>query len=133
MLTTHDYLRAAKQRFTTAEFLLDHDYTLDALYLAGYSVECSLKALILQRTPETNQIPTFERISSGSHWHKAEHLKAELKSNHVEMPLELVKRLRRFEWDTSLRYESGRRNRGEVRGYLKTAKAVIDWVEEQMQ
>ena len=41
MLTARDFWRAAAQRFTTAEFLLRNGYTLDALYLAGYSVECA--------------------------------------------------------------------------------------------
>lgn len=43
---TH-FQRAAGQRFTTAEFLLRHRYALDAMYLAGYTIECTLKALIL--------------------------------------------------------------------------------------
>ena len=38
------------QRLTTAEFLLENGYNLDAMYLAGYTVECTLKALILRKS-----------------------------------------------------------------------------------
>lgn len=42
-----DCLKVAKQRLTTAETLLREKLTLDAQYIGGYAVECSLKALIL--------------------------------------------------------------------------------------
>jgi hypothetical protein len=41
-LTSRDFLRAAGQRLTTAEFLLKSGYNLDAMYLAGYGLECAL-------------------------------------------------------------------------------------------
>ena len=56
-----------------------------------------------------------------------------LRDQGVTVPLQLGKRIRRFDWSTSLRYETGRRDLGETRGFLKTAKAVSDWVEEQLQ
>jgi HEPN domain-containing protein len=43
--------RIAEQRLAAAELLLEHQFYLDAVYLAGYTVECSLKALILRWTP----------------------------------------------------------------------------------
>ena len=45
-----------------AQFLLDHDYTTAAVYLAGYGVECALKALLLSIVPVREQaaiIQTF--------------------------------------------------------------------------
>lgn len=39
-------LKAADQRFTSAEFLLATPMRLDSIYLAGYTVGCALKALI---------------------------------------------------------------------------------------
>lgn len=132
MLTSRDFQRAAEQRLTTAEFLLESDYTLDALYLAGYSVECTLKALIMHLTPMANQADTFLRLKSGSRMHYPEHLKKELRDLGCAIPIDLVRRFRRFEWSTSLRYESGRRPRGEVRGYFKTAVATIEWVKGEI-
>ena len=42
--TSRDFQKAAAQRLTTAETLLREKHTLDAQYLGGYTVECSLKA-----------------------------------------------------------------------------------------
>ena len=39
--------RAGKQRFDEAQLLLEAGRTTGAVYLAGYTVECFLKALIL--------------------------------------------------------------------------------------
>ena len=133
MLTSREFQRASEKRFTSAEFLLDHGYTLDAFYLAGYSVECILKALIMHLTPEPDREATFDRLKSGAKMHYPENLKEELKNLRRPIPIDLVKRLRRFEWSTDLRYESGRRPRSEVRGYVKVATTVIEWVKGEMQ
>jgi hypothetical protein len=45
--------RAAAQRLTAAEFLLNNHFHLEAVYIGGYVVECALKALALRRTPAT--------------------------------------------------------------------------------
>jgi len=42
----------AKQRFDDALLLLEMGRTTAAVYLAGYSVECMLKALILSAVPQ---------------------------------------------------------------------------------
>lgn len=132
MLTSRDFQRAAQQRLTTAEFLLDHDFPLDAFYLAGYAVECMIKSLILHLTSEIDRAETFERLRQGSRMHYPEHLKAELRALGCELPLDLTRRFRRFEWSTDLRYESGRWPMGEVRGYLKTARLTFDWARGAM-
>src|SRR5438132_7003333 len=41
------YYRAAKQRFDDSQHLLRAERTTGAVYLAGYTVECFLKALVL--------------------------------------------------------------------------------------
>jgi hypothetical protein len=130
--SSRDFQRAAKQRLTTAEFLLENRYNLDAMYLAGYTIECTLKALILQLTPDGDQIQRLKQISSGKQMHSPEVLGGILKDQGQPIPLLLVKRFRRFGWSTDLRYESGRRETGETRGFLRTAKETYDWVEEQL-
>ena len=64
--------------------------------------------------------------------HYPEHLREELRKRGRDIPLDLIKRFRRFDWSTNLRYESGRRRRGEVRGYLKTAQRLIVWAKGEM-
>ena len=46
------FYRAAFQRLDDAQFLKDAARTTAAVYLAGYSVECIIKALILSVVPE---------------------------------------------------------------------------------
>lgn len=132
--TARDFQRAAGQRLTTAQFLLDNRYNLDALYLAGYTVECSLKALILELTPAAERAKTLKKISSGKKMHEPEVLGMLLKNLGRPIPLVLVRRIRssRSGWTTALRYESGRWDTGETRSFLRSAKAVYDWVERQL-
>ena len=49
------YYQSAKQRFEDAEFLMEAARTTGAVYLAGYGVECMLKALILTMVSENQR------------------------------------------------------------------------------
>src|SRR5205809_766283 len=124
-----DFLRAALQRLTVAAFLQSHGYNLDATYLAGYAIECSLKAVILQLTPPAARQRTLALITAGAAMHRPEVLAPLLKALGEPVPLDLVKKYRRFAWTTALRYETGRKRTGEARGFLKAAKATYDWAE----
>jgi HEPN domain-containing protein len=130
--SSREFQRAARQRLTTAEFLFENDYTLDATYLAGYTVECSLKALILRLTPAKKQPEMLKKISSGKLMHDPEILNGILKNLKNPIPLALIKGLRKAGWSTDLRYEFGRRDRERTQGFLKTAKEVYDWVQGQL-
>jgi hypothetical protein len=130
--TSRDFQRAAAQRLTTAETLLREKLTLDAQYLGGYTVECSLKALILELTPETDKADKLKEITAGAKMHRPDILLGELRNLGVALPLVLAKRMRRFDWTTDLRYETGRRDTGETTAFLTTAKAIYDWVEGQL-
>ncbi|MBL8864173.1 MAG: hypothetical protein JNK93_01285 [Planctomycetia bacterium] len=130
--SSRDFLKVAVQRMTTAEVLLREKLTLDAQYIGGYTVECSLKALILHRTPETDRPETLTRITSSSRMHRSDVLLGELRDLGVALPLALAKRMRRFDWTTDLRYETGRRDTGETIAFLKTTKLIFDWVEGQL-
>ena len=46
------FYRVAYQRFEEAEVLFEAGYYIGAVHLAGYAVECMLKTLILEATPE---------------------------------------------------------------------------------
>ncbi len=81
--------------------------------------------------PQRDEI--YERLTHGATYHKPEHLLARLKEQGVALTPELAKRMRRFDWGTGLRYEIGRKDTGETNGLLKTARAIYDWVEGQIQ
>ena len=130
--SSRDFLRAAAQRLTTAQFLLENRYNLDAMYLGGYTVECALKALIMEATPTPGRPAMLARITSGKKMHNHEILGEILKTLNRPIPLELVRRFRRSAWSTDLRYESGRGDSGETRGFLRTATQAYDWVKGQL-
>lgn len=130
--TSRDFQKVAAQRFTTAEALLRLRLNLDAQYLGGYTVECSLKALILHHTPDAEKPQRLKLITSGAKMHRPDVLLGELRDLGIALPPHLAKRMRRFDWTTDLRYETGRRDRGETVAFLKTVKAMYDWVEGQL-
>ena len=84
--SSQDFQRAARQRLSTAEFLLGNRYNLDAMYLAGYAVECTLKALILDATPTGHRAETLRMISSGKKMHDTEVLGGILKDGPAHSP-----------------------------------------------
>src|SRR5947207_14616116 len=92
--TSRDFQRAALQRLTTAEALLGLRLNLDAQYLGGYTVECSLKALILEQTPPADKADTLKRSSSGATMHRRDVLLGKLTELGVVVTLELGRRLR---------------------------------------
>jgi hypothetical protein len=131
--TPRDFLRVAAQRLTAAQDIANTlGLTLEAQYIAGYSVECALKALILEKTDESGRPNLLERLTHGATWHKPEVLLGILRDQGIFLTKELAKRMRRFDWTTDLRYEIGRKPTGETNGLLNTASAIYDWVREQI-
>src|SRR5437660_7921178 len=85
--TSRDFQKVAGQRLTTAQTLLREKLTLDAQYLGGYTVECSLKALILHRTPDPGKFEKLTRLTSGAKMHRPEVLLGELRDLGTVLPL----------------------------------------------
>lgn len=131
--TARDFLKVALQRLTAAEEIMETlRLSLKAQYIAGYSVECSLKALILERTPEVDRPDVLDRLTHGATYHRAEVLLDRLREQGVFLTVDLAKRMRRFDWTTDLRYETGRKDTGETNGLLRPAIAIYEWVEGQI-
>ena len=131
--TPRDFLRVALQRLTAAEEIMDKlRLTLEAQYIGGYSVECSFKALILEKTSEADRPAILDQLTHGATYHNVEALLDRLRERGVALTPELAKRMRRFDWTTDLRYEIGRKDTGETNGLLRTAREIYHWVEGQM-
>ena len=131
--TPRDFLKVALQRLTAAEEIMDKlRFTLEAQYIGGYSVECSFKALILEKTPEAERPAMLDRLTHGATYHKVEALLDRLRERGIALTPDLAKRMRRFDWTIGLRYEIGRKDTGETNGLLHTARDIYHWVEGQM-
>ena len=71
--TQRDFLRVASQRLDGAELILKSSkLTLEALYLGDYAIECSLKALILEKPPIMPRIEMLYRLTLGAVNHRAD-------------------------------------------------------------
>jgi hypothetical protein len=131
--TPRDFLKVSLQRLTAAEVIMGKlRLSLEAQYIGGYSIECSLKALILEKTAEADRSDMLDKLTHGATYHRAEVLLDILRERGVFLTVELAKRMRRFDWTTGLRYETGRKDTGETNGLLRTAKAIYEWVEGQI-
>ncbi|WP_435022285.1 HEPN domain-containing protein [Tundrisphaera sp. TA3] len=127
-------MKAALQRLSAAEAIFETlRINLEAQYIGGYAVECALKALILEKTPEADRPETLYRLTRGIAAHRKEVLLGRLRELGITLTPELAGRMRRFDWDTSLRYETGRLDTGETRALLKTAKSICEWVGGQIR
>lgn len=130
-----DFLRVAQQRLEAAELIFRlTPLNLEAQYIGGYAIECSFKALILENTPIMQRIDMLHRITRGAANHRADVLVGKLRELGVSLTSDLAVRVRRFQdqWDSSLRYETGRRDTGETRGLLRTARTIHQWAEGQI-
>jgi hypothetical protein len=125
--------RAARARLAAARFLLEHGFRLDAVYLAGYCIECALKSLILKRTPANVYDDIQWRITHGSRAHDFDGLVAILKRRPINcvVPSRIQFLLRRAgSWSTSLRYQTGTVRQSEAGQFLEGADSIRVWCQE---
>jgi len=127
------YYRAAKQRFADAQLLLNADRTTGAVYLAGYTVECFLKALLLASVAPRLRRKLLDEFR-GSRAHNMEWL-GTLYRQHGDtaIPLDVSRHLSRLApWSTDLRYATGMLGRREADQFLKSVIAITNWAEGRM-
>jgi hypothetical protein len=127
------YYRAGKQRFDDAQLLLREGRTTGGVYLAGYTVECLLKALVLASVAAGLRQQLFREFR-GSRAHDIEWLGA-LYRRHVgaAVPRDITRHLSRVaSWSTDLRYATGLVKRREADEFLDAVIAVAAWADGRM-
>jgi HEPN domain-containing protein len=120
--------RASAGRFEEAQFLLhEGGFTTAAVYLAGYAVECILKALILSNEPEARHGGTLSTFR-GASAHALEWLCERLAERSVRLSPAASRDLAMVAgWTTSLRYDPRRIKRDEAEAILQAAARLIEW------
>ena len=124
--------RAATERLEDARVLHAAGRDQAAIYLAGYSVECGLKALLVERTPAAGR-PARLLTFRGVHAHDYRWLRVRLAAAGVfpgaaeRTALDAV----RF-WSTSLRYDPSRGDVTAARGFIAAAATILGWVERSL-
>jgi HEPN domain-containing protein len=105
---------------------------LDAIYLAGYGVECGLKALLIARSPRSRRSTIERRAFRGRAGHDYENLRALLQRQGVTFPLPIARLFRSVStWTTDLRYEVGRGSSEDAQAFILAAREIIEWLERQ--
>jgi HEPN domain-containing protein len=125
------FRRAAVQRLEAARFLLDSEAFLDAVYLAGYVVECALKALILERTPVSKRGEACRELTSGARAHNFDVLSGLLKVKGCTIPDEIEECLASLadQWRTDLRYVGTFVPRREAERFIDQVRSVYEWMQ----
>ena len=110
------FYRSAKQRFEDADFLLEGGRSTGAVYLAGYGVECMLKALILSCLSSTARRREMLAEFRGAAAHNYDWLKARyFLHGGASFPADISKFLRACKYLEHRLEISFRENRGERR------------------
>lgn len=129
------FQRVADQRLTAAEVLLKAGLNLEAIYLAGYAVECSLKSVVLKRTPHRSLGEMIRRLTRvGARGHDFDYLRVTLARRPISCPLptDVVEWLRRVRtWETDLRYEVNRVNDDDAKDFIDAVIGIRDWAKHR--
>jgi hypothetical protein len=122
------FYRCAEQRFAEGQVLLRSGYTTGAVYLAGYGVECILKALILAVTP-FNEADDVLRTFRGARAHDYGSLKERYRikagraiSREINEAFTLIEW-----WSTELRYSPAAVKDRDARTFMEAAGTVMAW------
>jgi hypothetical protein len=86
----------------------------------------------MERTAEVDRLAMLQRLTHGANHHRPEVLLDRLRDLGIALTPELARRVRRFDWTTDLRYETGRKDTGETNALLNTARAIYEWVRPQI-
>src|SRR5271155_1986315 len=124
------FCRCAFQRFGEAEVLLRAAYTTGAVYLAGYAIECILKALVITAVPVTSQAKTLKSFRAGKA-HEYEWLRRlYLPSGGERLPANIARRFTLVnDWSTDLRYPPHSVRGDDAEAFLESPQAIIKWAD----
>lgn len=127
------FYRVAKQRFDDALLLLEMGRTTAAVYLAGYSVECMLKALILSAVPQA-QAEEILGLFRGARAHDYEWLlRLYTEKGGARMPPAIVPYFARVNsWSTDMRYVPGTIAMCEAQGFVDAATEILTWADGRL-
>jgi|ERR1043166_350382 HEPN domain-containing protein len=127
------FYQAAMQRFSDAQFLLDNKRTTGAVYLAGYSVECMLKALLLSVLSPGERADMVKSFL-GSKGHNFAWLKRRyLENGGPPVPATVERRLMvAATWRTDMRYLSSALRESEARLFLAACEGILSWVDGRL-
>ena len=127
------FFRVAGLRYTEAQRLRDLRLTLAAVYLAGYTVECVLKALLLAATPEQEQRAVMGDFRGQSAHDFAWLLERYRSAGGAFQPREVTGALLVLNgWETALRYSPTADYDGDVAAFFLAVETVTTWARSRI-
>ncbi|HEX4143456.1 MAG TPA: HEPN domain-containing protein [Pirellulales bacterium] len=122
------FWRVALQWQAAARLLLDGGQNSAAVYLAGYRVECTLKALVLSVLPRKKKLP-MEATFRGKAGHSLEGLRDTFQKNSAgKIPKEIQHHFVRVNsWNVSLRYDASFVRPRDAHEFVASVDAIMDW------
>ena len=128
---------AARRRLDDAKALLAADHTTDhttgSMYLAGYTVECMLKALIIAQATSTRKPEVLSEFR-GSGAHNFDRLRAALlKLGGAKFPKDVVESfLVVQEWGTDWRYDPAPRPADDAESFLASVTRIWECIDKRL-
>ncbi len=127
------FWRVAYQRLEEAEVLNNAGYYIGSVYLAGYSVECALKALILNSAPNKDQ-ESIEAEFRGQRAHRFEWLRLRYNQTGApQLPVDISESLTFVSsWETSIRYKPGMGEPKNASRFLSDVQKIVEWANNRI-
>ena len=128
-----DYHRCAKQRYEEAELLARNAKTTGAVYLAGYGVECMLKALVLTAAPPVRRADVLRSFRGGKA-HDFEWLRSlYIGYGGARFPRGIARSFSLVsDWSTDLRYSPRSLRASESDAFMRSAWVIVHWADGRL-
>jgi len=127
------FRRIAHERLEDARFLLHDNRNTGAVYLAGYGIECILKALLLSAVPSRLENSVVESFR-GAIGHSFDHLReqfVQVSGRQIERAI-VPHFVRVGTWGTNLRYTPGVTRRETAEDFFRSVDAIMTWAERKL-
>lgn len=131
-----DFQRLAELRAREAEALARNGHEQGAYYLAGYAIECALKACIAKKT-KRHEFPAKPRDVQAIYTHnlaellKLAELDADLDRDMRTNPSLAAKWVAIAEWNENSRYQTARLRGADLCAAVSDADGVLAWIRQR--
>lgn len=129
------FYRAAEQRWEDADFLFSEDVrrTTASVYLAGYCVECLLKALILSQAAKGEREEVLALFRGGKA-HDYDWLRdVYYQRGGARFPPDVVEAFNTVSvWGTEMRYQPGTVPEDDAEAFLSAVGTIWDWADGRL-
>jgi hypothetical protein len=126
------YYRCADKRRVEASILIRAAQPTGAVYLAGYVVECMLKALNIETQPDNLQGSRLEELKKVGH-NLTRLLELYLEEGGSRPPANVVRAFTLVnDWSSEIRYDPREIMPAEADRFLKAVDEVYQWVDGRL-